>query len=585
MGSARRGRNANGSRAGSRRMTVLAVVSAVMIIGTAAFIGLYVMDVTPAATRARVGDLPDLRSVLDTVTVELPAPTGRDAGADGVKIATFLGDETRRYYGEGPVPTTLELIWKARIGGGTTGGTGKPPTSSTDTSETTTPSNGLVMWYGTGWTGQPALVREDGGLYLLIGGFDHNLRKIDAETGETLWAYTYPDVIKGSPTVFADPSAPDDFTRYTVMVGSRRGFPSSIGSADTGPFRAVDYATGEELWRLSVPHTRSYSRDADGSAFVVDGKVWVGVESGDMYVLDPYATSSWNAWQTPEVLAHKLLLGDERASSHGGNLVLESSPALLGERVYVASGAGHVYGLDKDTLEVEWDFYTGSDMDGTVVTTDDGYLIVEVEKQYIKGHGGVYKLDPSKAPEDSVVWYYPTGDRTFADWLGGVIGSSSVNDEYNPGSRYPGLVAFNAIDGYLHVVAQDDLAEGAVPGPNLEPGLATPVAVFKDYIGGAISTPIIVGDRIVACGYDAIVHVYQITYSTDESAGGVLLHSDAGKAYRVSIEEVATFSGGGTFESTPIVWQGRIYVGARDGYLYCIGDPDYVPVVEAPEVP
>ncbi|MDO9557370.1 MAG: PQQ-binding-like beta-propeller repeat protein [Coriobacteriia bacterium] len=561
----------------------LVLLAAVALIGVAAFIGLRVMDVDTGLTATPLTEIPDLASVLETVTVTIPEPAGKDPNADGIKIGTFLGDETRRYYGEGPVPTRLEVIWKAKIGGGTTGGTGKAPPSTDGTA--TVPSNGLVTWYGTGWTGQPALVRENGKLYLLVGGFDHNLRKIDAETGETLWTYKFPDVIKGSPTVFADPAAPDDFSRYTVMVGSRRGFPSSISAPDTAPFRAVSYATGKELWRLPVPHTRSYSRDADGSGFVLDGKVWVGVESGDMYVLDPFSTESWKSWQTPKTLAHQLLLGDSRASSHGGNLVLEASPALLGDRVYIASGSGHVYGMNKDTLEVEWDFFTGSDMDGTTVTTSDGFLIVEVEKQYIKGHGGVYKLDPSKPAVESVVWYFPTGDRNFADWLGGVIGSASVNDSYNPGSRLPGLVAFTAIDGNLYVVAKDDLASTTVPGPNLEPNLPTPVMVFKDDIGGAISTPIIVGDRIVAAGYDATVHVYSVETTTNASAEGVLLHNKAGVPYKVKVSETISFRGGGTYESTPIVWQGRIYIGARDGYLYCIGDPDYVPGVEAPEVP
>jgi outer membrane protein assembly factor BamB len=29
---------------------------------------------------------------------------------------------------------------------------------------------------------------------------------------------------------------------------------------------------------------------------------------------------------------------------------------------------------------------------------------------------------------------------------------------------------------------------------------------------------------------------------------------------------------GACIESTPAVWRGRIYVGARDGYFYAIGD-------------
>jgi hypothetical protein len=37
---------------------------------------------------------------------------------------------------------------------------------------------------------------------------------------------------------------------------------------------------------------------------------------------------------------------------HGGNLVVESSPALLDDRIYITAGSGHVYGYDlnKDIL-------------------------------------------------------------------------------------------------------------------------------------------------------------------------------------------------------------------------------------------
>ncbi|MCL4078733.1 PQQ-binding-like beta-propeller repeat protein [Coriobacteriia bacterium Es71-Z0120] len=503
-------------------------------------------------------------SVLPTLTVELPKPMQADPDADGIKIATFLGNDSRSFYGVGPVPERLDVVWKARIGGGTTGGTGKR-------SAEASASGGMVTWYGTGWTGQPALVRENGRLYLLVGGFDHGLRKIDAETGRTVWRYEYDDVIKGSPAVIADPAAPDDPSRYLVMTGSRRGFPQSITAADIAPFRGVWYATGKEAWRLPVPHTRSYSRDADGSALVLGSHAIVGVESGHVYRIDPFATEPWRGHRSPRVLRQALLLGDKRSKSHGGNLVLESSPVLLGDRVYVASGAGHVYGLDAETLAVEWDFYIGSDLDGTVVATDDQKLLVPVEKQYIRGHGGVLMLDPSKPPEDAVVWFFPTGDRAFADWQGGVIGSCSVNDAYDPDGTRPRLAAFSAIDGHLYVVARDETATETVAGPNGERGLATPVLVYKDYIGGAISTPIIVDDHIVAAGYGNTVNVYRISYGSPD-AGGVTAAARSGERASVRVERVARFTGGGTYESTPIVWQGRIYIGSRDGYFYCLGE-------------
>jgi len=36
--------------------------------------------------------------------------------------------------------------------------------------------------------------------------------------------------------------------------------------------------------------------------------------------------------------------------------------------------------------------------------------------------------------------------------------------------------------------------------------------------------------------------------------------------------EKASFAGGGAFESTPVLWKGRVFIGCRDGSLYCVGD-------------
>jgi outer membrane protein assembly factor BamB len=495
-----------------------------------------------------------LPSVLPTLTVDLPEPAkpaATDPDADGIKIATFLGDETRRYYGIGPVPETLNVIWKANIGGGTTGGTTKA-------------GGGLVTWYGTGWTGQPALVREGGRLCLIVGGFDHNLVKIDAETGEELWAYEFDDVIKGSPTVFEMPGT----GKLAVVCGSRRGFPRGMGDPTIAPVRCVDFETGEELWRLPAPRTKSYSRDADSSPVLIGDTLYVAVESGHVYAIDPTQTEAWGEYRRPVIKAQQLLLGDKRAASHGGNLVLESSPSVIGETLYASSGAGHVYGLRLGDLKLTWDYWIGSDIDGSPVTTTDGYILQAVEKQYISAQGGVLKLDPRKDPAEALVWYFPTTDRSFVDWKGGVIGSVSVNDADVAAKGRPALAAFTAIDGNLYVVSQDE-TEGTATSPQGKADVPKAKLVFKDAIGGAISTPIMVDDHIVAAGYDATVHVYRIDY---EAADGVALKDRSGKSWTVGVTEVATFTGGGNYESTPIVWQGRIYLGSRDGYLYCLGE-------------
>ncbi|MEI7814022.1 MAG: PQQ-binding-like beta-propeller repeat protein [Coriobacteriia bacterium] len=486
-----------------------------------------------------------------------PTPGQPVDKGDGVKISTFLGNSTRRFYGIGPVPEQLRVIWKTELGSGKTSGTAS--------------SKGPVTWAGSGWTGQPTLVRDKGKLYLLIGGFDHGLRKIDAATGKTIWRYEFPDVIKGTNTVWIDQNAPDPDGRIRVVCGSRRGTGANLYSSleAVTPVRCVSFETGKELWRLPVPHTLSYSRDADGSALMHKGRLYQGVESGNLYGLDPNYTSPLGVFRQPLVTSQTLLYEKGDSATHGGNLVLEGSPCVIGETLYVEAGSGHIYGLSLPDLEVVWDYQTGSDLDSTAVATRDGFLLCGIEKQYIAGHGGVIKLDPRKPAAEAAVWYLPTADRHFVDWDGGVIGSVAVNDEYDPEHNRPPLAAASAIDGYLYLFSQNE-TKGSALSFDGKTQMPTPVIVAKRYIGGSISTPLIVEDHVIAAGYDAKIHVYRIIYDAKEGSG-VALKTRDGRSVRVSLVETGSFAGGASFESTPIVWNGRIYIGSRDGHLYCLG--------------
>jgi outer membrane protein assembly factor BamB len=483
---------------------------------------------------------------------------------DGIKLSTFLGSETRRFYGLGPAPKHLDLIWKTAIGSGMT--SAKYPTDK------------ATMWSGTGWTGMPALVRDGGKLYLLIGGYDHRLHKIDAATGKIIWAAPFDDVIKSSPSVFLNPHPTSADDKYIVLAGSRRGYPKTISDPTIAPYRAFTFGSGKELWRLPAPQTVSYSRDCDGSAIFVGGRVYIGLEDCWVYALDPLSTQPWRQWQAPKIVAKKLLLGDQKAiTAHwdsrlkASNLCIESSPTLLGDTIYVTTGSGFVYGLRRSDLSVVWSYRIGSDIDGSPVATRDGKLLIPIEKQYIKGHGGVLLLDPKKPAAQAAVWFFPTGDRHLSEWLGGILGSVAVNDEYNRDGRYPALAATIAIDGNVYVISQDTLAQGTVPGPNLEPGMRTPVVVFKSWVGGGISSPILVGDTLIAAAYDDKVHMYHITYTPAAAGAAGALKSRDGHWWTVRIRQTAVFNGA-SFESTPVLWDGRIYIGARNGYFYCLGD-------------
>ncbi len=251
----------------------------------------------------------------------------------------------------------------------------------------------------------------------------------------------------------------------------------------------------------------------------------------------------------------------EDNAHHGGNLVTESSPAKIGNHIYITAGSGHVYGYNLGTKAIDWDFVIGSDLDGTPVVTSDSCLLVEVEKQYINGNGGVFKLNPRKDVKECVEWYFPTPDFHFSGWDGGVIGSVCVNDFYNDGS-YLHLAAFTGIDGVLNVVQYDAIRkDSSVVGPDGITKYPVPVLKFRHHIGPSISTPVFSKNKLVAAGY---VGVNLFSFSNDGN-----------------FKLLNTFPG--NFEASPSSDQGRIYIASRDGFLYCLGDTSHT-IVDEPFV-
>jgi len=457
-----------------------------------------------------------------------------------VKIGTFLGNFSRNYYGD-KAPSKLDIIWKKYLGSGET---------------IVSRETGKVIWSGCGWTGQPLFVQEDGKNYLIQGAYDHKLKKIDAGTGEIIWEYEFDDVIKGTGTIWTNEYARNFGKSLIVLQGSRRGVNKYHHSDVIPSFRAISYFYGTEYWRLNVKKTASYSRDVDASALVLNDTVYIGLENGIFAVLNPNPDSvvEKDGIEQPKIYQEITLYDNKDIARQRGNLVIESSPCLLNDRIYVTAGSGHVYGYNLKTKEIDWDFFIGSDLDGSPVVTEDSCLLVTVEKQYIEGKGGVFKLDPSKKESEAVVWYFPTDNAKLAEWEGGIIGSASVNDMTRL-EDHPYLAAFSAIDGYLYVVnhKEIDKAKGKVYGPNNKKTYPTPKTVFKRRIGGSISTPIFVGNKLIAAGYGGIY-----LFEFDEKGNFELLdHKHPG-----------------SIEATPIAWDGRIYVGSRNGYLYCFGESE-----------
>ena len=182
-------------------------------------------------------------------------------------------------------------------------------------------------------------------------------------------------------------------------------------------------------------------------------------------------------------------------------------------------------------------------------------------------------LDPRKPAAEAPVWYFPTGDQKLGEWEGGVLGSVAVNDVYNREGRA-------AAPGGLHRHRRQRLRRLAGRArrrhgrrPRRRARLRTPRLVFKDWVGGGISTPIIVDDTLIAAGYEGVVHAYRLSYAKSrrrEPTAPCRVPTAPGARVKVARERRASTCGG-SIESTPIVWDGRVYIGCRDGYFYCLG--------------
>ncbi|HPX75573.1 MAG TPA: PQQ-binding-like beta-propeller repeat protein [Bacteroidales bacterium] len=459
---------------------------------------------------------------------------------DGIKliIPTFLGNEERNYYGN-IAPESLDIIWKTNLGCG----------------QTIFPNKEQEVrdMCGAGWTGQALLVEDQGELFLIQGAYDYNLRKIKARNGKVVWKYPYEDVIKSTGCVWVNPNkAKDDPDKIVIFQGSRRGFEVPLYEKYIFSYRAISFRTGKELWRYNSVYGGSFSRDVDGTALIVDDTIFLGLETGDFVKLNPNPDSAQiiDSYKQPVEFFKQALYTKEDIQAHRRNVVIESAPSLLDNFIFVTSGAGYLYKYDRNNGLFDIQFKTGSDMDGSPIITRDKKVLISIEKEYIPGNGGAMLIDPTKHKDSCVVWFYPTGDKHFVSWQGGIIGSCAINDKYiseNDNS----LAAFVGIDGYLYVVENEFINPyDSVKGPCDKILYPQPQEIFKYETGPSISTPIFTKDRLIVLTYEGL---YMFEY--DKNCNFSLL------------EKNSKIRG----EATPIIHYGRLFVASRDGNLYCLG--------------
>lgn len=441
-----------------------------------------------------------------------PASSGQPWGDEVQGLLTFRGNPTRTYYGQGPVPAAPQVLWRYPERGAMCG-------ESTEGDETRT-------WCGTGWTGQPAVFEREGQTWLVFGAYDYGVHFLDAATGQDLRPpFVTGDIIKGSVTV--DPN----------------GFPLVYTGSRDNRYRvlAIDRNPVEELWALDADDVSPtlWNDDWDGSGLVVDDVLFEGGENSQLHAvrLNRSTGADGLVAVAPELIWNAPAWDDQLLADVGDRQVsVESSVAISGNTLYAANSGGLVQGWDIGPLRAggtgepqrTFRFWTGDDTDATIVVDAEGMLYVasEYERNTARSAevGQIMKLDPTN-PDDPLVWSVPDPDGL----SNGVWATPAIHED---------VLYVPTNGGTLFAL---DRATGATRWQ-------------IELSGPTWQSPVVVDDVLIQGDCAGVLHGYDVSNTQVEPP----------ELWQVEL--------GGCIESTPAVWNGRIYVGTRGGQMFAIGD-------------
>ncbi|MEZ5273745.1 MAG: PQQ-binding-like beta-propeller repeat protein [Ilumatobacteraceae bacterium] len=444
-----------------------------------------------------------------------PASFGRPYSQAVPGVLTFRGNPTRSYYGTGPMPrTTPQVLWSYPGNGPMCG----------ESSE----YGNVRTWCGTGWTGQAAVFERDGRTWVVFGAYDYKIHFVDAATGQDIIPpFATGDLAKGNVTV-----DPDGYP--LIYEGSRDNYLRII---------AFDGSEPRELWKLNGrTEDRKHNDDWDAAPLVLNGYLIEGGENSWFHGVQLNRGYDANGMVTVNpALAFRVPGWDQQlindlGSQDPNRVSLEASVSVSGDTAWLNNSGGLLQGWDISSLRTgsgqvtrTFRFWTGDDSDASVVPDDEGYLYVGVEvdrnNRRAQQVGQLLKIDP-RNPDNPVVW------------------SIDVNNGVDSGTWA------------TPIIVGDVVVWNTKPGKVYGIDRATGQILWKISVQGPVlSSPSLVDGVLIQADANGTIHAYDLADP------------------RVEPTEIWSLDLDGNIESTPVVWNGRIYVGTRGGYFYCIGLP------------
>ncbi len=312
------------------------------------------------------------------VRAALAPVSGREsAPVSGADVPMFRGNPSHTFYGTGPLRDVLEVRWTFPMGrfGASTG----------------------KVWAGTGWTGTAAAVGDT----LYVGSQDSFFYAIDRATGALRWKFKAKAMFKGSCAVFAGRVFTGCVDNHVYCLHASTGrllwsydtgtdcdsSPTIHGNCvyiagESGFVHCFRPDTGALVWRTFVGGREGPpgSNGAETTPAIADGRVFVANFSGELYALRAgdgavlWKARTGDDTDVSPVVANGLVyVAAEQRSPYvfafdvrdgrlrwrfGGDFTrgFWSTPAVVGDRLYIGAENGKMYCLDALTGRLLWEF-------------------------------------------------------------------------------------------------------------------------------------------------------------------------------------------------------------------------------------
>lgn len=280
---------------------------------------------------------------------------------------------------------------------------------------------------------------------VFVGSDDGSLYAVDASAGTEEWAFETGGPVQSSPTVLPAPA--EAGTPGLVVVGSHDGH-----------VYAVDVAEGESEWQFETNGARlaeaggavktapAFRPAGDGDG--LSGLVYAGSDDGHVYALD--AESGEREWE------------------YRTENTVQSSPTVVGDRVCFGNHDGYVFAVAATSGDRLWRFDTGSVVVGSPAVTTDAVFAASRD-----GNVHALPVDPpwvegSESTDDGL-WTVSVGSLPL---VGGPALDGDTLYVGSQGDRVYGIDVASETERWSYDAGGSVLATPAVVGGDAESGAA-----------------------------------------------------------------------------------------------------------------